>query len=283
VLIDLGASVSSERLVEVVRSVAAGGDVDGCIVVGVELADHRVDETVRLLDSADSDVPLAVTAIGGGDQGGGRLPTFPTSERAATAMALAAGRAAWLAEVAAESSASDVAADQLLAARRIAREHAGEPGAITWLPRAAAFDLLAVGGVAIDDRIGAGVELLVGAARDPALGPFVVVAGGGVDAALRADRAVLVAPVGPVEARAAVERLRLAPLLHGSREHPDSVDAVVEPVTRIGSLAATVAEIEQLDLNPVIVGPDGCVARDARVAVSSPPSPIRPTRALRGP
>jgi acyl-CoA synthetase (NDP forming)/RimJ/RimL family protein N-acetyltransferase len=283
VLVDLGASVSSHRLVEVVRSVAAGGDVDGCIVVCVELADHRVDETVRLLDGVDCDVPLAVTAIGGGDQAGGRLPTFPTSERAATAMALAAGRAAWLAGVAAESEVSDVAADQLLAARRIARERATEPGVITWLPREVAFELLAAGGVVIDDRIGAGVELLVGAARDPASGPFVVVAAGGVDAELRADRAVLVAPVGPVEARAAVERLRLAPLLHGPRGHPDSVDAVVELVTRIGSLAATVAEIAQLDLNPVIVGPGGCVARDARVAVSSPPSPIRPTRALRGP
>jgi hypothetical protein len=62
-----------------------------------------------------------------------------------------------------------------------------------------------------------------------------------------------------------------------------SVDAVVELVTRIGSLAATVPEIEELDLNPVVAGPSGCVAIDARVALSAPPSPIRPTRALRGP
>jgi hypothetical protein len=62
-----------------------------------------------------------------------------------------------------------------------------------------------------------------------------------------------------------------------------SVDAVVELVLRIGSLAATVSEIEQLDLNPVVAGPSGCVAVEARVAISAPPSPIRPTRALRGP
>ena len=146
-------------------------------------------------------------------------------------------------------------------------------------PRRVAFELLTAAGVEIADRGRPGIELLVGATRDPALGPFVVVAAGGVDAELRADRAVLVAPIGPVEARAAIERLRLAPLLQGSRGRPAvSVDAVVELVTRIGSLAATVPEIEQLDFNPVVAGPSGCVAVDAGVAlfgssVADPPDP----------
>jgi acetate---CoA ligase (ADP-forming) len=283
--VDLGDAVSSADLVAAVRTIVASGEADGCVVVCVELVDHRVEETVRLLDDLDSEIPLAVSVIGGdGEPMARRLPTFPTSERAATALARAAGRAAWLADAAIESSVTEVEAEQLLAAGRIAREHAGDPGTAAWLPQQVAFELLAAAGVEIADRAGPGIELLVGATRDPALGPFVVVAAGGVDAELRADRAVLVAPIGPVEARAAIERLRLAPLLHGSRGRPAvSVDAVVELVLRIGSLAATVSEIEQLDLNPVVAGPSGCVAVEARVALSAPPSPIRPTRALRGP
>ncbi len=201
--VDLGASVPSADLVESVRTIAASGEVDGCVVVCVELVDHRVEQTLRLLDAVESAVPLAVTVIGGdAEQLAGRLPTFPTSERAATAMALASGRASWLADVAVESSVSEVDADQLLAARRIARDNVGETGTTTWLPQRVAFELLAASGVEMGDGVGSGIELLVGATRDPALGPFVVVAAGGVDAELRADRAVVVAPIGPVEARA---------------------------------------------------------------------------------
>ena len=49
-----------------------------------------------LLDALDVDeVPIAVTVIGGGSRAVGRLPAFPTPERAATAMSLACGWAAW--------------------------------------------------------------------------------------------------------------------------------------------------------------------------------------------
>ena len=53
-------------------------------------------------------------------------------------------------------------------------------------------------------------------------------------------------------------------------------------MTRIAALFAAVPEIQHVDLNPVIVGPSGCVTVDARIGLSTPPSPIIPTRALRG-
>ena len=127
------------------------------------------------------------------------------------------------------------------------------------------------------------LELLVGAIRDPAFGPLVVVGAGGVEAELRDDRVVLVAPVSRTAARRAVESLRLAPLFHGFRGRPElPVDAVVEFVHRIGLLAATIPEIQQLDLNPVLVGTDGCVAVDALIGVAAPASPVLPIRGLRG-
>ena len=95
---------------------------------------------------------------------------------------------------------------------------------------------------------------------------------------------MLVAPISAAEARDAVEGLHLAPLFHGFRGRPElPVDAVVELVTRIAALIAAVPEIQQLDLNPVIVGPSGCVTVDAWIGLSTPPSPIMPARALRGP
>ena len=59
--------------------------------------------------------------------------------------------------------------------------------------------------------------------------------------------------------------------------------ALVEFVHRLGLLAATVPEIQQLDLNPVLVNTTGCVAVDALVGVASPTFPVMPARGLRGP
>ncbi len=128
-----------------------------------------------------------------------------------------------------------------------------------------------------------GLELLIGAIRDSAFGPFVVVGAGGVETELRDDRVMLVAPVSRAAARDAVERLRLAPLFHGFRGRPElPVDPVVDLVHRIGALAATVPEIQQLDMNPVLVGVDGCVAVDASIGVAAMIAQVVPVRALRG-
>ena len=126
------------------------------------------------------------------------------------------------------------------------------------------------------------LELLVGAIRDPAFGPFVVVGAGGVETELRDDRVMLVAPVSKSAARDAVESLRLAPLFHGFRGRPAlPVDPVVDLVHRVGVLVASIPEIQQLDMNPVLVDASGCVAVDALIGVAVPPSPVVPVRAMR--
>ena len=114
------------------------------------------------------------------------------------------------------------------------------------------------------------IELRVGAIRDPAFGPLVLVGAGGVEAELRDDRVVLVAPVATSAARRAIESLRLAPLFHGFHGPPElPVDRVVELIQRTAMLAAAVPEIQQLDINPVLVGPQACVVVDASIGVAA--------------
>lgn len=127
-----------------------------------------------------------------------------------------------------------------------------------------------------------GVEMLIGAVRDPAVGPLVVVAAGGTEAELLGDRSVLLAPVTPASARSAVERLRMFPLLCGFRGRPVvPLDPLVDIMSRIGLLMATVPEILELDLNPVIATPAGCVTVDARIAIA--PHVVQPIRSMRQP
>jgi ATP-grasp domain len=141
----------------------------------------------------------------------------------------------------------------------------------------------AMHGALVQTQIPAAVELSIGAQRHERFGPFVVVGAGGPEAELLDDRKLLVAPVSIDDAARAVEGLRIAPLFHGFRGRPElPVDRVVDFVCRVGMLAASVPEVEQLDLNPVLVGPDGCVAVDAFVVLAEPPAPATPARGLRG-
>ena len=138
-------------------------------------------------------------------------------------------------------------------------------------------------GALVQAQAAPGLELLVGVARHPGFGPVVLVGAGGTEAELRNDLAVLVAPVSTAAATRAINGLRLAPLLHGYRGRARlPADRVADLVHRVSLLAIAVPELDQLDLNPVIVDPAGCVVVDARVAVVDDVAPVKPLRGMRG-
>ncbi len=113
-----------------------------------------------------------------------------------------------------------------------------------------------------------GVELIVGGVRDPKFGAVVMVGLGGVFAEVLGDTACAIAPVSVDAARGLLLSLRGAPLLLGARGRaPVDLDAVADLVTRVSRLAAAHPELVELELNPVLAGPDGVLALDARVVV----------------
>ena len=112
-----------------------------------------------------------------------------------------------------------------------------------------------------------GIELALGIARDPQLGPLVVVAAGGTNAELVTDRAVTLPPVARAQARRVVDRLRMRKALDGWRGTPAvDVEAIVDAIVAIGTLATELGDyLAALDVNPLIAGPDGAIAVDALV------------------
>ena len=116
-----------------------------------------------------------------------------------------------------------------------------------------------------------GVEVIVGSVRDPRFGSVVMVGLGGVFTEVLADTACAIAPVSPDAARELLLSLKGAPLLLGSRGRPAAdVDALAELVARVSHLAAAHPELVELELNPVLAGPSGVLALDARVVNGSP-------------
>ncbi len=119
-----------------------------------------------------------------------------------------------------------------------------------------------------------GTELALGIARDPDLGPLIVVGAGGVLVETLADRAVALPPVDEETARQMIAKLRIARLLAGARGAPPAdLGAVVRSVTGLSELALDLSsELDALDVNPLICGPSGATAVDV-LAVTRPRPP----------
>lgn len=115
-----------------------------------------------------------------------------------------------------------------------------------------------------------GVELLVGAFRDPTFGPTVAVGVGGVLVELVGDIGFARAPVSREAAQRLLGRGSWGTLLAGFRGQPQAdIDALVDLVVTVGDLIARTPQLEALDLNPVLATPGGCVAVDAHATWSA--------------
>jgi acetyltransferase len=113
-----------------------------------------------------------------------------------------------------------------------------------------------------------GLELIVGARRDPSFGPLVFVGIGGIFAEVIDDVAIRLAPVSADDAAAMLDQLRGGRLLGPLRGRP-GIDrsAVVDTIVRIGLAICASPEVLEIDINPMISSPDRTAAADALVVV----------------
>jgi acetyl coenzyme A synthetase (ADP forming)-like protein len=148
------------------------------------------------------------------------------------------------------------------------------------------------GGIALDlrdgkqvraaaERIGApllvqpmvtgGAELLAGIVRDPVFGPLVALGPGGVFAELIGAAGFRIAPLTDIDANELVLEGKTGRLVAGFRGTPAAdAPALANLLHRLSLLAEDLPEVAELDLNPVIALPTGCVAVDARVRLAPP-------------
>jgi len=119
--------------------------------------------------------------------------------------------------------------------------------------------------VAVCAMVPPGPELIVGMARDPALGPLIVTGPGGVLAEFFPERTVALPPVTMTAAAASVSRLRFAEVLAGVRgSQPCDTAAIAAAIVAFSTLIAELGDrLEAFDVNPLICGPSGVLAVDA--------------------
>lgn len=113
-----------------------------------------------------------------------------------------------------------------------------------------------------------GLEMILGIKKDPIFGTVILAGMGGVTAELMNDRALAFPPLNERLAMRMLESLKIWPLFNGYRgRKPLDTRRLVEVLIRMSYLAADYPEIAELDLNPLLVTPDGVIALDARIVV----------------
>ena len=113
---------------------------------------------------------------------------------------------------------------------------------------------------------GAVAEILLGLRRDPIYGLSLTLGMGGVTAEVLADTVTLILPVTTQQITQAFSGLRLWPLLDGYRGRPRAdIAAIADIARRLGDLMLTDASLEEIEINPILVRPQGAVAVDALI------------------
>lgn len=130
---------------------------------------------------------------------------------------------------------------------RIAYRHVLE-GALRHTPG------LAVEGVLVSPMASDGVEVIVGARRDPVFGPVVMVGSGGIYTELLRDVAIGVLPLMSGEADELIRSLRIHSLLAGARgQAPADIEALARVVEAVGKLMLEHPEVSEIEINPLRV------------------------------
>lgn len=113
-------------------------------------------------------------------------------------------------------------------------------------------------------------EVIVGAVTDETFGKIVAFGLGGVLVEVLKDVTFRLAPTSPAEARSMVDGIGAHEMLNGVRgAKPVDKDAIAAIITRLSDLVEDFPQFAEVDLNPVLAGPDGATAVDLRIIVDA--------------
>jgi acyl-CoA synthetase (NDP forming) len=112
-----------------------------------------------------------------------------------------------------------------------------------------------------------GAEVLLGMTSDPTFGPMMTLGLGGILTELIRDALAIEPPISAADARRRLTHLKGYRLLEGYRGRPKAdVASLACVIERFSLLCSTLgANIDAIDINPVLAGPSGAVAVDVLI------------------
>jgi acyl-CoA synthetase (NDP forming) len=128
-------------------------------------------------------------------------------------------------------------------------------------------------GIEVAEMVKKGIELIVGARRDPSFGPVIMCGLGGIYVEVMKDISFRAIPINRGIALSMLEEIRSYPLLLGARgEEKKDIESVIDTIIKISSIIKKCERITDIEVNPVVVYniKNGLTAVDARILISKP-------------
>ena len=128
-----------------------------------------------------------------------------------------------------------------------------------------------IAGFLVEKMAPRGLEVIVGMRRDPTFGPLMMFGLGGIYVELFKDVGFGVAPLTPQRAKEMIEATKAGRLLRGFRGGlVYDLDGVVDALGRLSQLAVDFPQIDEVEINPLLVLPEGQGAKvlDARLILA---------------
>jgi acetyltransferase len=124
-----------------------------------------------------------------------------------------------------------------------------------------------VEGVLVQEMLTGGVELIIGATRDPVFGHAIMFGLGGIFVEALRDVSFRIAPLSRVDAEEMIDEIAGHRVLRGIRGRPPADrEAIIDALLRVSRLVCDHREeIAELDINPLVVFPSGAKAVDALI------------------
>jgi len=144
--------------------------------------------------------------------------------------------------------------------------------------RVRAIDPAAFLGVTVQPMVNLeGYELILGSSIDPQFGPVMLFGSGGQLVEVFQDRSLALPPLNTTLARRMMEQTRIYKALQGVRGR-SAIDLVKleQLLVRFSQLIVEQPQISEIDINPLLVSPEGAIALDARVVLQTTENPISP-------
>lgn len=127
---------------------------------------------------------------------------------------------------------------------------------------------VSIDGVLVQKAMPKGVEVAVGGLRDEVFGPMVMFGSGGILIEVFKDVSFRMAPLDEEEALRQIQDTKAYEMLKGVRgARPGNLKALTQLIVNAGDLICKVPELAELDFNPILAYPDGCVVVDARMVL----------------
>lgn len=120
-------------------------------------------------------------------------------------------------------------------------------------------------GFLIEEMAPQGFEVIIGGVMDKQFGPVVMFGLGGISVELFKDVAFALAPLKRNDALWLIKQVKGYRLLEGCRGRPSlHIDSLVNIIITVSEIMATCL-IEEIDLNPVVLYPEGAIVLDAKM------------------